>query len=61
MRKDGLAAVVQEGCHFDVVSQNAFLPILANALQKEGLSDVEIAASDETSAFLLAQMCDKDE
>lgn len=41
---------MQEGCHFSMVSQNVLLPMLANALQKEGMSDVEIAASDETSA-----------
>jgi hypothetical protein len=44
---------MQEGCHFDLVSQNLLLPILADALEKEGMSDVQIAASDETSAFLL--------
>eukprot|EP00884_Botryococcus_braunii_P012885 jgi/Botrbrau1/21598/Bobra.43_1s0008.1 len=43
------AGNVQEGCHFDLVSQNLLLPMLADALQKEGMSDVQIAASDETN------------
>ncbi|MBQ9170090.1 MAG: glycoside hydrolase [Bacteroidaceae bacterium] len=38
----------QEGCHFDVQSQIAFLRVLAPILQESGLSTV-ISASDETS------------
>ena len=44
------AGNVQEGCHFDRSSQSAFIPVLADALQRKGLTGVvEIAASDETS------------
>lgn len=44
------AGNVQEGCHFDRASQSAFIPVLADALDKKGLTGVvEISASDETS------------
>ncbi len=38
----------QEGCHFDVASQVAFIKVLAPILRESGLSTV-ISASDETS------------
>ncbi len=38
----------QEGCHFDVASQVAFLKVLSPILKESGLSTV-ISASDETS------------
>ena len=39
----------QEGCHFSVGAQVAFLPVLRRELDRQGLSDTPIAASDETS------------
>jgi hypothetical protein len=41
----------QEGCHFDIATQNVILQKLAAALQESGLaaSGVGLAASDETS------------
>lgn len=38
----------QEGCHFDVSSQSAFLKVLAPILQESGLNTI-ISAADETS------------
>jgi len=38
----------QEGCHFSPGAQRAFLPILRAELDKQGLKDLPIAASDET-------------
>lgn len=39
----------QEGCHFDVATQAAVVPLLRDALDARGLSSVLIAASDENS------------
>jgi len=39
----------QEGCHFDPKTQVKFLPVLREELDKRGLKDLPIAASDETS------------
>lgn len=38
----------QEGCHFDAKSQAAFLPLLRAELDRQGLKDLPIAASDES-------------
>jgi galactan endo-1,6-beta-galactosidase len=38
----------QEGCHFSQSSQAGFLPILRAELDRQGLRDLPIAASDET-------------
>lgn len=44
------AGNVQEGCHFDRGSQNAFLPVLKAALEKVGAAAAtKISASDETN------------
>ena len=37
----------QEGCHFSPGSQAAFLPLLREELDRQGLKDLPIAASDE--------------
>ncbi len=39
----------QEGCHFSPATQAAFLPILRQELDRQGLKKLPIAASDETS------------
>ena len=39
----------QEGCHFSPGSQAALLPLLRSELDRRGLRDLRIAASDETS------------
>lgn len=39
----------QEGAYFSPKTQAAFLPVLRAALDKQGLADTPIAASDETS------------
>ena len=39
----------QEGCHFDAKTQAAFLPVLRAELDRQGLRDTPIVASDETS------------
>ena len=39
----------QEGCYFSSVSEVAFLPHLRAALDRQGLKETPIAASDETS------------
>lgn len=38
----------QEGCHFSPEAQRRFLPLLRAELDKQGLKDLPIAASDET-------------
>ena len=42
----------QEGCHFDVSTQRAVLGELRSELDRRGFTEVEIAASDETSYTL---------
>ena len=42
----------QEGCHFDVSTQRAVLSELRGELDRRDFSDVDIAASDETSYTL---------
>jgi galactan endo-1,6-beta-galactosidase len=39
----------QEGCYFSAATQAKFLPHLRAALDKQGLADLPIAASDETN------------
>jgi len=39
----------QEGCHFSVAAQTAFLPVLRRELDRQGLRSTPIVASDETS------------
>lgn len=39
----------QEGCHFSVDAQTAFIPILRRELDRQGLRRMPIACSDETS------------
>jgi len=39
----------QEGCHFDRATQNTVLPLLRAELDKLGLSETGVAASDENS------------
>jgi len=39
----------QEGCHFSPATQAAFLPVLRQELDRQGLKKLPIAASDETS------------
>lgn len=39
----------QEGCHFSLESQMRFLPLLRQELDRRGLKDTPIAASDETA------------
>jgi galactan endo-1,6-beta-galactosidase len=46
--KNWFADCKQEGCHFDAVSQAAFLPIFRAELDRQGLRDLPIAASDES-------------
>ena len=44
------AGNVQEGCHFDRASQNAFLPLMKAALDRAGVSPAtQLSASDETN------------
>jgi galactan endo-1,6-beta-galactosidase len=38
----------QEGCHFSVAAQRRLLPLLRRDLDRRGLRDLPIAASDET-------------
>ena len=42
----------QEGCHFDPSSQAAVIPLLRQELDRVGLQDMRIAASDENSYTL---------
>lgn len=39
----------QEGCHFERATQIAFLPLFRAELDRQGLSELPISASDETS------------
>lgn len=38
----------QEGCHFPAASQAEILPLVRTALDREGLADLPLSASDET-------------
>lgn len=39
----------QEGCHFSPAAQQSFLPVLRTELDRQGLRDLPVTASDETN------------